>query len=112
MSFLCRELLIFTSSNPYSSIYFNALLLTEIDTENEKIQGHDCLERERKYIGALCRIKFNFFVGETTTSAFRKVFINTNAPMNASEEMIFSPNTSSMLLATMNRDSERYAFLS
>lgn len=36
------------------------LLLTGADTENGKIQGQDCLERERKYIHALCRINFNF----------------------------------------------------
>lgn len=35
------------------------------------------------------------------------MFTNTNVPMNVSEEMIFSPNTSSMLLATTNRDSDR-----
>lgn len=50
----------FTSNNPCSSIYYNWFTAHRSRHWKWGIQGQDCLERDRKYIHALCRINFNF----------------------------------------------------
>ena len=45
-------------------------------------------------------------------TVFQDVFINTNVSMNAFEELVFFPNTSTVLWQLMNKDSERCVFSS